>query len=194
MLFVTVHPDRLLPDILTSIDLVLAAGEGPDQTIAAFCKATGDRVPPVTSAKLGEGEVLAWWRRGDEAPSRIHAEPPRSEHSRHSRKYAEGDLGPDRSFRFRGPDGKLNLRAQNLVIFLQLADGVDDATWQHHLRRGDYSTWFREQIKDEELADDAARIERDQPDAPPATSREAIRKAIESRYTLPSGGPSGDLT
>jgi HAD superfamily hydrolase (TIGR01484 family) len=194
MLFVTVHPDRLLPEVLKSIDLVLAAGEAPDEAIAAFCKATGVDAPTLEPTKLGEGQVLAWRKGADQGPFIIHAEPPRSEHSRHSRKYAEGDLGPDRSFHFRGPDGKLNLRAQNLVIFLQIADGVDDATWEHHLRSGDYSTWFREQIKDEELADEAARIERERADASPAESRAAIREAIERRYTLPSGGPSGDLT
>jgi hypothetical protein len=41
----------------------------------------------------------------------------------------------------RGPENALNLRAQNLMIFLQLADGVDDRTWQHHLHAGDYSRW-----------------------------------------------------
>ena len=33
----------------------------------------------------------------------IHTQPPRTERKRHSRKYAEGDVGPDRSFYFRGP-------------------------------------------------------------------------------------------
>ena len=53
----------------------------------------------------------------------------RAEHRRHSRKYAEGELPQDRSFYFRGPQGKLNLRAQNLMVFLQMAEGVDDETW-----------------------------------------------------------------
>ncbi len=96
-----------------------------------------------------------------------------------------------RSFKFRGPNGKLNLRAQNLVIFLQLADGVDDDTWTYHLKRGDYSTWFREGIKDDELGAQVERIEA-RSDVPPAESRAAIRAAIEQRYTLPSEGtPSG---
>ena len=37
----------------------------------------------------------------------------------------------------------MNLRAQNLMIFLQIAEGIDDRTWEHHLRKGDYSEWFR---------------------------------------------------
>jgi hypothetical protein len=109
---------------------------------------------------------------------------------RHSRKYAEGNLGADRSFHFRGPAGKLNLRAQNLVLFLQLADGVDDETWEFHLRRGDYSLWFRDAIKDPALAEEAATVERDE-SLPPADSRKTIRGLVEARYTLPADRPTG---
>jgi hypothetical protein len=37
---------------------------------------------------------------------------------------------------FRGPEGRLNLRAKNLALFLQIAEGIDDSTWLHHLRAG----------------------------------------------------------
>jgi hypothetical protein len=84
---------------------------------------------------------------------------PRQHLRRHTRKYAEGDLGEDLSFYFRGPDGGLNLRAQNLLLFLQIAEGVDDATWLHHLRAGDYSRWLAVSIKDPELASEVAVIE-----------------------------------
>src|SRR5207302_1952978 len=90
-----------------------------------------------------------------------------------------------RSFFFRGPEGKLKLRAQNLNLFLQIGDGVDDETWMHHLRQGDYSQWFLRRIKDAELASEAERVEQ-QPGATPQDSRAAIRAAIERRYTLPS--------
>jgi hypothetical protein len=85
--------------------------------------------------------------------------PSRTQRRRHRRKYAEGEIEPERSFYFRGPEGTLNLRAQNLLLFQQLAEGVDDATWLHHLRRGDYSRWFRDAIKDEALAQARRRSE-----------------------------------
>jgi hypothetical protein len=66
---------------------------------------------------------------------------------------------------------------------MQLADGVDDATWLHHLRERDYSRWFRETIKDEELAADAAAIEV-QAEFDAGESRARIRAAIEQRYSL----------
>jgi hypothetical protein len=119
-----------------------------------------------------------------EPPFRLQIAPPRGERRRHLRKYAEGNLGEDKSFYFRGPDGKLNLRAQNLVLFNQIAEGVDDETWLHHLRQRDYSRWFRDAIKDDALADEAARIEKRQTGA--AKSRAAIKTAIEERYTAPA--------
>ena len=104
------------------------------------------------------------------------------ERLRHVRQYADGELSPQQSFFFRGPESKLNLRAQNLRTFLQLAAGVDDETWMFHLRRGDFSSWFKTIIKDEELARQAAQIEGDQT-ATPEHSRERIREAVDSRYT-----------
>jgi hypothetical protein len=115
-------------------------------------------------------------------------EPPSAEQRRHTRKYAVGQLPPERSFYFRGPEGKLNLRAQNLLQFLEMAAGVDDDTWTFHFRRADYSRWFRDVIKDGELATAAAAVERDR-----FLSRDdalaALRSAVESRYTLPADAP-----
>jgi hypothetical protein len=71
------------------------------------------------------------------------------------------------------------------MLFNQIADGVDDATWLHHFAQGDYSRWFRDTIKDDGLAAEAARIER-QDDLSPRESRARIRAAIEGRYTGPT--------
>jgi len=186
MVFITVHPESVARAIVAAVDLILAVGDAPHRTIRAFCEALGQRAPALAAGiELEPREVLAWWRRTQRPPIRMRSLPPRSERRRHSRKYAEGNLGPDHSFYFRGPEGKLNLRAQNLNLFLQIADGVDDETWMHHLRQGDYSEWFRSKIKDADLADDAEQIEQ-QSGATPGDSRTAIRAAIESRYTLPS--------
>jgi hypothetical protein len=185
MVLITVHPESIAQALLTSVDLILAVGEAPERTIRAFCEALGEEPPEVPPTHLEPREVLAWWRRSKDLPIRVRSTPPRSERRRHSRKYAEGNLGPDRSFHFRGPEGKLNLRAQNLNLFLQLADGLDDETWMFHLRQGDYSQWFRRRIKDAELAEEVERIEH-QSETTPQDSRAAIREAVERRYTLPS--------
>lgn len=93
-------------------------------------------------------------------------------------------LDEDKSFYFRGPNYNLNLRAQNLIIFNQIAEGVDDDTWLFHLQQHDYSRWFREAIKDEELGEEAEQIER-RAYLSPEESRDLIKEAIERRYTLP---------
>ncbi|MHB1559829.1 MAG: HAD-IIB family hydrolase [Isosphaeraceae bacterium] len=181
---ITVHPGSVSRALLDAVDLVLAVGEGPERTLAEFCEAVDEPAPPMQPTNLEPLEVMAWWRRSNKPPVRVRCIPQRSERRRHSRKYAEGNLGPDRSFHFRGPEGKLNLRAQNLHLFLQIADGVDDDTWTHHLRQGDYSQWFRSKIKDNDLAAEAEEVEK-QSGLSPAVSRAAIRAAVQRRYTLP---------
>jgi hypothetical protein len=113
----------------------------------------------------------------------MQPEPSRAERIRHHRKYAEGDLRWN-SFYFRGPEGKTNLKAQNLSMFSHLAQGIDEETWMFHLRRGDYSRWFRDSIRDEQLAEEAERI-RQHHDLAPAETRTLICELIHARYTLP---------
>ncbi len=184
-LFITVSPEHVAPAALSSVDAVIGIGQKPDQTIHRFHQTLGHKLSLSQPVTLRSGEALVWLRQAGREPIRIQIEPSQSDRRRHRRKYAEGELGPDKSFYFRGPDGKLKLRAQNLVLFLQLADGVDDRTWNYHLRRGDYSHWFREAIKDADLADEAARIEGLLGNSAD-DSRARIRAAIEERYTLPA--------
>jgi hypothetical protein len=107
-------------------------------------------------------------------------------HHRHTRKYAQGRLGEDLSFYFRGPAAALNLRAYNLSSFLELAQGVDDTTWLYHLKRGDYTRWFRNIIKDEDLAAEAQSSE-SLDDA--NQSRRAVAEAIKKRYVVAAAAP-----
>jgi hypothetical protein len=188
MVFITVHPDQVARAALAGVDSVLAIGPEPETTLGLVCTAL--REPPLRLPPLDQepGEVVFWHRQSGQLPFGVQLVPARTERIRHSRKYAEGELPPDRSFYFRGPKGQLNLRAQNLILFLQIADGVDDATWLHHLRRGDYSRWFRERIKDPVLADETETIE-GLSDLPPRESRARIKQAIERYYTLPGSAP-----
>ncbi len=185
-LFITVHPEHVAPVVLSFIDVVVAIGRSAGDTLRAFGDAVGARLPRALPATAAPGEAILW-RRGAKAqgPVWIRTHPPKSEHRRHVRKYATGELDEDRSFYFRGPAGQLNLRAQNLGLFMQLADGVDDETWLHHLKQGDYSRWFREAIKDDELASEAATVE-NQAGLSPMESRALIKAAIERRYTMPA--------
>jgi hydroxymethylpyrimidine pyrophosphatase-like HAD family hydrolase len=185
VVLITVHPDHVAPALLALVETVIAVGAAPGETLRQFCTAVGEAPPRVAAAKGESGEVVVWSRRAGRAPVRVRVPPSRTERRRHTRKYAEGELPPELSFFFRGPKGKLNLRAQNLILFMQLADGVDDDTWVYHLRRGDYAAWFREKIKDEELAAEAERVAK-LTTAKPGETRALIKAAIEQRYTLPA--------
>ena len=185
LMMITIEPQHIAPAALEPVDLVIAVGQQPSETIGSFAEATGLTPPEIPQEEVPPGEVWVWPARSGRAALRVRAIEPRTEHLRHRRKYAEGDLGEERSFYFRGPEDKLNLRAQNLMLFMQLAEGLDDETWMHHLRRGDYSEWFRNNIKDAELADEAAKIEQDA-DVSPAESRKRIAAAIQDRYTAPA--------
>lgn len=183
--YITVHPDQIHPEILKSAGIIVAVGPRPEETLESFCKAVNCPAPEVKLVEPEDGEVYVWDRHSELPPQRIHVVPNTTERKRHIRKYSEGELPPERSFYFRGPEGKLRLRAQNLTLFLQPADGVDDETWLHHLHQGDYSEWFRKCIKDDSLASDVAAFEgHSTGDA--AETRNWIREAIESRYTLPT--------
>ncbi len=181
ILFVTVHPELMTTPALSAIDLMIAVGTSPENRIRAWSAMLGLQPAGLEPTTLEIGEALAW-RRGDSPAFRFKMASPRGDRRRHRRKYAEGEIPDYNSFYFRGPQEKLNLRAQNLMLFLQLGDGVDDATWLHHLRRGDYSRWFRDVIRDEDLAAEASRVERD-PDLDTQATRAAIHAAVEQRYT-----------
>lgn len=192
LLGITVHPGSVDAAALARFTTLLAIGEKPKATVAAFCEAIGEPAPRTcpNPAKLPTGDAVIW-RRGEKEAVLVHTVPPKTERKRHSRKYAEGNLGQERSFYFRGPKEALNLKAPNLFQFLQLADGVDDETWEHHLTSGDYSRWLREQVKDTELADAVAEVEAMGKDA--KETRAAIRAAVEKRYTLPADEASGKV-
>ncbi len=187
-LLITVQPNLLAEALLERVNTVIALGSDASQTLDSFAIATKSIPPAVETTNLELGELLLWMRGKGSPPVKVQAYPSKMECQRHHRKYAEGELPADRSFYFQGPEGKLNLRAQNLISFLQLADGVDDATWEHHLRRGDYAQWFRESIKDEALAAAAQRIA-ELPNVSARESRQLIRTAVEQDYTLPASLP-----
>jgi hypothetical protein len=148
-----------------------------------FAAAKEVAAPTFGVTKIPQGHGLLWNAGGE--PQIVVLEPTKTDRRRHLRKYAEGSLGDDRAFWFRGPENKLKLRAQNLVTFLDLADGVDEETWLHHWRKGEISDWLRRCVKDGELADNVAAVEREARDD--AThSRERVRELIEAQYTAPA--------
>ena len=181
-ILVTVHPDHVAPAALASVDIVIAIGHSPEATIGHFARASGRRIARPQHPGEAPGQVIVWDADLD-APFPMRPEPARAERIRHRRKYAEGDVRWH-SFWFRGAHGQHNLRAQNLMVFCQIAQGIDEETWLFHLRRGDYSRWFRHAIKDASLADETEAIER-AGGLSALQTRQLIGALVHARYTLP---------
>lgn len=185
LLLITVHPEHVSPAALKLVNILAVIGKEPEKFSQEFASAIGISPPPIANADLKPGEASVWFRDSNEVIERLQSLPGRAERKRHRRKYAQGELEQERVFYFRGPQGKLNLRANNLNTFLQLVAGIDDDTWRYHLERGDYSNWMSSSIKDDDLGQEVKCIEENRSFSP-AQSREEIARAIEKRYTAPA--------
>lgn len=179
---ITVHPEAVSPAARALVTAVVAVGADLTEPLAAFARAQNLDPPLIQPASSGD---IALWELDERAARRFDLKLAQVERTRHRRKYAAGTMSKDKSFYFTGPEERLNLRARNLHTFVELARGVDDDTWLHHLRRGDYSRWIRESLGDDELADEVARVEGRDADAPDRT-RERIARLVAERYTLPA--------
>jgi hypothetical protein len=177
-ILIATSPTSLSRASLRTVRMLIAVGRESAEVLGQFAQAVGETMPDF-DAQMPDDAVLVWDRAAGGPARAVTVGKAKRAHQRHTRKYAEGRLGDDKSFYFRGPAGALNLRAYNLATFLELAQGVDDATWLFHLRRGDYTRWFRDAIKDDDLADEAQRVESD---SDPGHSRAAVIEAIKRRY------------
>jgi HAD superfamily hydrolase (TIGR01484 family) len=189
---ITVHPKSVSRALLDAVNCIIAIGPQPHTVIQEVNEGAAKQwAPPDQPAsgqpapEVGSGEMLVWQAPESNRPLRVTLEPAKVELRRHKRKYAAGELGQDKSFYFRGAHGKLNLRAQNLNIFAQIAEGIDDETWLHHLKRSDYSQWFRQAVKDENVAAEIAAIERDST-LQAGESRSRILETIRKHYSNPA--------
>jgi HAD superfamily hydrolase (TIGR01484 family) len=185
VLMISVGPSAVSATAVGLVDTVIVIGEKPAAMLREFAETHGTSAPASPVEQIPKGEALIWHKAAAEPPRHFIIEPSKTERRRHVRKYAEGALPEDRSFYFRGPEKKLNLRAQNLIVFTDLADGVDADTWLYHWRRGEVSGWLRRCVKDEELTDQVEALEKQVPDDADA-SRKAVRDLIERKYTLPA--------
>lgn len=181
MMLITAFPERVPRFLLKSIDLIVAIGDDPGKTLAHVCEVLETSPPDIAPpADRQEHRALAWWRKRS-GPDWIRRIESKGEHQRHKHGYLDGDMDPEHRFYFRGPKGELNLAAQNLRIFMQLAEGVSDETWLHHLKQGDYSNWFRNVVRDTEMAQLAEELTRN--GEPLANeSREQLFELIRRRY------------
>jgi hydroxymethylpyrimidine pyrophosphatase-like HAD family hydrolase len=184
---ITTRPELVAARAVSGVDLVIAVGDDPSGTIASARAMLDVPTPPaeVPFDHAHTGTAVVWSRAEPGGVRVVSTIPARHELRRHVRKYAEGELAPEKSFYFTGPHGKQRLRAQNLMTFAQLADGVDDEAWQYHRRRNDYSNWMRDAIGDGDLGAVVRSIENDRALGSRA-ARDRVIEAVRERYTTPA--------
>jgi hydroxymethylpyrimidine pyrophosphatase-like HAD family hydrolase len=177
-ILITTSPDALSAATLAKVGMVITIGENSAYPINQFCHVLG--IPaPADIPPLAEGEICVWDRDDPAAAYTARYLLPHQLQQRHKKKYAQGDMGYN-SFVFTGRQGQLHLVANNLMMFVHLAKGIDTDTWLFHLQRHDLTNWFRDTVHDEELAtvaEEAGQM------ADPDGSKRYVLEAIGKKYT-----------
>lgn len=166
--------------ILKYADTVIAIGAEPAEILSGFAAVKNINRQFHEIEELPKGQAWVWQFTGSN-PIAIETRIPVHVSRRHIRKYATGDMTYNQ-FVFKGPENKLNLKAQNVLTFIQMAEGIDDETWQFHLQQHDYSKWFTTALHDDELANLTKEIEETETD--PRISKDKILTEIRTRYTI----------
>jgi hydroxymethylpyrimidine pyrophosphatase-like HAD family hydrolase len=180
VMFVTAYQERISLWVMESVDWIISIAQDPREAILRCAELLGAEPPSMHEPIDNETHhALAWHRASSQAMWFKRFElPPR--HYRHQHSYYDGEMDADLRFVFRGPEQKLELVAQNLRIFIQLARGIDNETWQYHLKRNDFGKWFADVIQDDELA--AVALQLSQHPLPPKESRQVIIERILRRF------------
>jgi len=175
---ISTSPHALHASALAKIGMIISIGENAAYPFEQFGQLLQVEVP-TDIPKLAEGEICVWERGGPMVPFVVRYNQPHQLLQRHKKKYAQGDMGYN-SFIFTGEERRLNLVANNLMLFLHIAEGVDIETWLYHLCRKDFTNWFRNTIHDEDLAKVGEEAEK-MKDA--SASRRHVLDFIAQKYT-----------
>jgi hydroxymethylpyrimidine pyrophosphatase-like HAD family hydrolase len=177
-IIISTSPHALHPSTLSRIGMVITLGKDASHPIEMFCDALKIPMPDGVPI-LGENEIAVWEKERDLSPYKAKVKLPTQLLQRHKKKYATGDMSYN-SFVFTGPENKQHLVANNLMMFVHLAEGIDEQTWMFHLERKDFSRWFEHTVHDPELAEAAREAER-MNDA--GASKKHIIDNVNQRYT-----------
>lgn len=181
IIFITAFHDQISPAVLEHVDWIVSIAKEPETAIAQCCAIMGEKLPEFHPPEGDCDRKALAWRRGEDRPTWFSRLSPNADGQRHQHSYYEGEMDEDLQFVFCGPQAKLSLAVENLKEFVKTGTGIDDETWTYHLRQHDYSNWFREVIKDAELAAMIEDVERTQ-DLSPEQSRQLITNLIHDRF------------
>jgi HAD superfamily hydrolase (TIGR01484 family) len=177
LVLVSNTPGSLQREAFTGLGTAVAVGDDAVAVLEQIAERCG--APPPTGELAGDVDAVAW-RIADDDLTAFTPMPARHRRRRHSAKAVAGDVGEGQRLVVTGPEGALSLEVRNLSELVRVAHGVDEETWAHHLRRGDWAGWVRDVIDDDELADAIDAIATKDLDADAA--RDALHQEVASRY------------
>jgi hydroxymethylpyrimidine pyrophosphatase-like HAD family hydrolase len=173
---ITLSPDQVSKQALCKTGMIMVVGNNTTYPIEQFCNTM--KLPLPVIPPIAEDEMCVWDHEKRQRPTAVRIFIPEKLLKRHKRKYAQGDMTYN-SFVFTGPEKKLNLVAMNLMMFKHLAEGIDDDTWLFHLKRKDFTHWFKDKVHDQRLAEITEEMEK-QGDA--VISKKQILNYIGENY------------
>ncbi|QBI21341.1 hypothetical protein ER308_18380 [Egibacter rhizosphaerae] len=184
--YATYQPRDLCDPTVDRIEALVVTSGGRDgaEEVLDFASELIGLPRPELAEELGEepGRALLWRR--DEGGEPVVFQPRwrSTPHVRHWRKYTDSDLPPHLRFYFH-PHPQITAASNVRDLHRQLAAAPTD-TVDAHARHRDFSTWTREVLQDERLAEAISRVEgrADAPNLPAGAVAEGIRRAIEARY------------
>ena len=156
-ILVTVHPDQLAPEVLSTVETVAAVGDTPATTICQFCARFGVPPPPLPreigsrqarlccgSAAPGAGRLRFGWFSPSCSAGATPASTARANSARTGAFISAARTAPC-PCAFRTSPCSYRSRPGSTI-----GPGCTTS------RAGHYSAWIREAIKDEDLADEFA--------------------------------------
>lgn len=188
LLFISAFPEKLSPAVFKSVNSLISVADDPQdaldvcQKLIGKCTDESGSEVEMTVPKDEQNWALLW-RHGESKPVWFRRLDALTDSQRHQHSYYDGEMDPEFCFVFRGPKGELNLMVQNLRLFIQIGEGVDDATWNYHLHAHHYAQWFSDVIKSDELTSEAERVESDE-SLSPQESRAAIFSKIRKIFEV----------
>src|SRR5207244_12688598 len=108
----------LLLSLLRSVDY--------SGVVHSFPTRRSSDLPEGEAGDLPPGEALLWERCGGAAPRRVRVDPGRTVRRRHTRKYATGELPPERSFYFRSEEHTSELQSPDHLVCRLLLEKKKD--------------------------------------------------------------------
>lgn len=117
----------------------------------------------------------------NQAVIRFNAGHRHAPHIRHLHKYLRAPLPEWKRFYFYEPEsGSTRRSAASLWEFRELLGEISNASLEYHLRRGDFQSWLRDVLHDEELASQVDRLTSLELESD--SLRQAILEVVHDRY------------